>query len=248
MSFAGVLFDKDGTLVDFQRTWGPATFRAMEILAAGDPLAVERQARALHYSMAKQAFLKTSPLIAGSSATYAEIWAEALGRTDVAALRREIDALTAIEALKFLTPIGDPRAVLSSLKALGLRLGVATNDSEASARRQLAALGIDDLVEFVAGYDSGHGGKPDPGMVEAFARALNAEPNEVALVGDATHDLDAAKAAGATAIAVLSGPADRATLEPHADHVVDDISRLPDLLQSLSRRSQTSAYSAAKGR
>ena len=60
-------------------------------------------------------------------------------------------------------------------------------------------------------------------MVLAFARYLGVEPARIAMVGDSLHDLDAARAAGAVAVAVLSGPADRAALEPSADYVVEDI-------------------------
>jgi phosphoglycolate phosphatase len=41
MPIRAVLFDKDGTLVDFQRTWGPATDRVLQTLAAGDRAAYE---------------------------------------------------------------------------------------------------------------------------------------------------------------------------------------------------------------
>ena len=235
MSIIGVLFDKDGTLVDFDETWGPTTHAIIHALAQGDPGLMRAQAEALHFSLESRRFLPSSPLIAGSSASYGRSWGEALGRTDFAELKREIDRLSAVESLKALTPIGAPAAALGALQAMGLRLGVATNDSEASARRQIAALGLDEAIEFIAGYDTGHGGKPDPGMVLAFARHLGAPPGRIAMVGDSLHDLDAARAAGALAIAVLSGPAQRSELAPRADHVVADIEALPALFAALAR-------------
>jgi phosphoglycolate phosphatase len=234
-AIVGVLFDKDGTLVDFDETWGPATHAIIHALAGGDPELIRAQAEKLHFLLDEKRFAPTSPLIAGSSASYGALWGEALGRRDIAALKREIDALAEIESLKALTPIGEPAAALAALKAMGLRLGVATNDSESSARRQIEALGLDEAIEFVAGYDSGHGGKPEPGMVVAFARQLGVAPARVAMVGDSRHDLEAARAAGALAVAVLSGPADRASLAPLADHVVDDIAALPGLFAELNR-------------
>lgn len=236
MSVLGVLFDKDGTLVDFDETWGPTTHAVIHALAAGDPVLMRAQAEVLHFSLDARRFLPTSPLIAGSSASYGRLWGEALGRTDFVELKSEIDRLTAEESLKALTPIGAPAIALGALKAMGLRLGVSTNDSEASARRQIAALGLDEAIEFIAGYDSGHGGKPDPGMVLAFARHLGVSPSAIAMVGDSLHDLDAARAAGALAVAVLSGPAKREVLAPRADHLVDDIEGLPALFAELARR------------
>ncbi len=236
MSIAAVLFDKDGTLIDFDGTWGPAVHAVIRALAKGEEGAMRAQADALHFSLEEERFRATSPIIAGSSAHYCEIWGRAIGRTDYAALRLEIDRLSALESLKSLTPIGRPREVFAALRAQGLRLGVATNDSEASARRHVDALGLSAYVEFIAGYDSGHGGKPEAGMVLAFARRLGVEPRQVAVVGDSKHDLDAARAAGALAIGVLSGPAGQEELEPHADHIVEDIGALPAFFAELARR------------
>jgi phosphoglycolate phosphatase len=59
------------------------------------------------------------------------------------------------------------------------------------------------------------------------------QESEVALIGDSTHDLHAARAAGAVAIAVLSGPASRDALAPHADYVIESILDLPDFVQKL---------------
>jgi len=234
-AIVGVLFDKDGTFVDFDATWGPATHAIIHALAGGDPELMRAQADVLHFLLDEKRFAPTSPLISGSSASYGALWGEALGRADLAALKREIDALAEVESLRALTPIGEPAVALAALKSMGLRLGVATNDTESSARRQIAALGLDEAIEFVAGYDSGHGGKPEPGMVLAFARQLGVAPARVAMVGDSRHDLAAARAAGALAVAVLSGPADRAELTPLADHIVDDIEALPALFARLNQ-------------
>jgi len=233
MSIAAVLFDKDGTLIDFDGTWGPAFHAVIHALAKGEEKLVRAQAEALHFSLEEKRFRATSPIIAGSSGQYGLLWAQSVGRTDYAAMRQEIDTLSAIESLKTLAPIGRPLEALAALSAQGLRLGVATNDSEASARRHVEALGLMH-IEFIAGYDSGHGGKPEPGMVLAFARHLGVEPHEVAMVGDSIHDLHAARAAGALAIGVLSGPATRDELEPHADHIVEDIGALPDFFAGLN--------------
>ncbi|MGA2042348.1 MAG: HAD family hydrolase [Roseiarcus sp.] len=235
MAIAAVLFDKDGTLIDFDGTWGPAFLATIRALARGEDALVRAQAEALHFSLEDQRFRPTSPIIAGSSAHYGRLWGEAIGRTDYAALRQEIDSLCAIESLKTLAPIGRPLEALAALSAQGLRLGVATNDSEASARRHVEALGLLQ-IEFIAGYDSGHGGKPEPGMVLAFARHLGVAPGAVAMVGDSVHDLHAARAAGALAVAVLTGPAVREELAPHADHVVADIGALPALFAGLAAR------------
>lgn len=233
MALAGILFDKDGTLVDFDRTWGAAAHPVMRRMSGGDDVLLRRVADAMHYELDARRFRPTSPLIGGSPAEILAAWGGALGRTDDRALLAELNELFAAETLASLMPIGDPVAVLDALRERGLALGLATNDGEASARAQLTALGLAGHMGFVAGYDSGHGGKPEPGMVLAFAAAIGVDPGRVALVGDTTHDLRAARAAGAVAVAVLSGPATRDALAPYADHVIGSVADLPDLVAAL---------------
>ena len=73
------------------------------------------------------------------------------------------------------------------------------------------------MFDFIAGYDSGFGAKPDAAPVLAFAAAAGVAPAEIAVVGDSPHDLVAARAAGALAIGVLTGPNEAAVLAPYAD-------------------------------
>jgi phosphoglycolate phosphatase len=234
-----ILFDKDGTLIDFDATWGPAAYEVMRVLAQDDPGKLHALMAVSHYVEAERRFRPTSPLIAGSSASYGPLWAQTLGRAPGPDLYGEMDDLFRFWCLETLAPIGKPVAIAAALKARGLKLGVATNDAERSARAQATALGLDAYLDFVAGYDSGFGGKPHPGMVLAFAAACGCRPDEVALIGDTLHDLRAARAAGAASIAVLTGPtraAARPDLEPHADHVIDSIADLPALLDRLAAR------------
>ena len=234
MSLAGVLFDKDGTFVDFDRTWGAATYEVMKLMSQTDAAAFDRIVAAMHYDTETRRFRPTSPLIAGAPDTYVHLWAEAFRRPNDAVLLDEMNRHFADETLRSLAPIGRPSEVMDALHARGLKLGLATNDSEASGRAQVAALGLDGHMDFLAGYDTGHGAKPGAGMVLAFAEHLGVAPDRIAMVGDSVHDMTAARAAGAIAIAVLTGPATRATLEPVADHVIDGIEALPMLVDRIA--------------
>jgi phosphoglycolate phosphatase len=236
MTLHGILFDKDGTLIDFDGTWGPAAWEVMNILSAGDDAKLRALMSLSHFVEEERRFLPTSPLVAGSSADYGPLWAEALGREPSPAFFGHMDELFRHWSLRYLAPIHDPGAVAADLRARGIRLGIATNDAERAAQDQAEALGMTPHLDFIAGYDSGFGGKPEPGMVLGFAKSCGVAPDAVALVGDSLHDLHAARAAGAKAIAVLTGPlreAARPDLEPHADHVIGSIADLPALVDSL---------------
>ena len=232
----GILFDKDGTFVDFEKTWGTATYEVIRILSAGDAAATDRIVDAMHYHVPSRRFRATSPLIAGAPDSYVHLWADALGRANDATMLADLNRCFASETLRALAPLGSPAAVMTALHTRGLKLGLATNDTEASGRAQVVALGLDGLFDFYAGYDSGHGAKPDAGMVLAFARAIGAAPDRIAMVGDSAHDMNAARAAGALAVAVLTGPASRDDLEPLADHVLAGIEDLPMLVDEIDGR------------
>ena len=232
MPLRAILFDKDGTLVDFDKTWGAAIFHAMQALAR-DEAQMARLAEAIDYDLPRRRIRPHSPLVAGSTGDYAGLWAKPLERIPDDAFVAELDQLCITYSLRDVAPIGDPRAVLVGLKQAGFRVGVLTNDSERGARSQCEKLGLAEMLDVIVGYDSGHGRKPAPDPLHAIADMHGIDPTDMALVGDSLHDLHAARAAGSIGIGVLSGHADAAMLAPHADHVIDDIMSLPPLIERI---------------
>jgi phosphoglycolate phosphatase len=236
MPIRAILFDKDGTLVDFQRTWGPATHTVMTELCNGDGAAFARLAAVSLYDPAERRLLPGSPVVIETTYGYGKLWAEALGVPLTPEFVDRIDGMYFQTTLDHLTPMGDVKALLGGFRARGLRLGLMTNDADANTRAQMQRLGLDQLLEFIAAYDSGFGHKPDPDPVLAFAKFANVVPAEIAVVGDTEHDLVAARAAGATAVGVLSGPVPRERLEPHADVLLPSIAKLDDWLCSIASK------------
>ncbi len=222
-----LLFDKDGTFVHFDRTWGPSAGFVLRTLAQGDAAALKRLEDVSEYLPEEERFLPSSPLVAGSSAHYGPLWAQTLGRPADAEFLGLIDRLFREAGMRHLTPIGQPAQVLARLHEAGLRLAVVTNDAEANARQQADALGLTPYLDAVHGYDSGYGSKPGPGMISAVAARFSLPPATMAVVGDSAHDLAAAHSAGAKFILVRTGPAPVEHLYYEADLVVDSIDDLP---------------------
>jgi len=75
-----ILFDKDGTLIDFQRTWGPATHAVLAHFAGGDRAVFEELAAVSGFVAAEQRFLVDSPIISGMSPDFGTLWAQVLGQ------------------------------------------------------------------------------------------------------------------------------------------------------------------------
>ena len=224
----GVLLDKDGTLFGFQETWAPWAAWLVRDLGRTDERTAALAA-AIRFDLASERFAPDSPAVAGTIAEQVAILLPHLPEWTAEDLRAHL-ARTAGEVTP--VPAADLPGLLSDLRGRGLMVGVATNDGALPARRHLERAGIDALVDWMAGYDSGHGAKPQPGMFLAFARETDLRPAEVVVVGDSLHDLVAAKAAGMRRIAVLTGTAGKAELGPHADAVLDTVADLPRWLDA----------------
>lgn len=220
----GVVFDKDGTLFDFQETWGAWARTVLIDESAGDAGTLAALSHTLGYDMDTGTFQRSSIVIASTAREIAQAALPHLAETSVDALLKRWNAAAAQAPQIEATPLV---AFLTQMQSAGIALGVATNDGEAPARAHLEAAQTMPFWDFVAGSDSGHGGKPAPGQLLAFCDLTGLRPDVCAMVGDSTHDLHAGRAAGMTCVAVLTGIATRADLAPHADVVLDSIADLP---------------------
>ncbi len=220
---AGIIFDKDGTLFDFNATWGAWSAGMIATEAGGDPELTQKLADVLGYDIENKVFRPGSLVIASTALELAEAILTVVPGDRNALLARmnkhagEVGQVAA----------ADLPVVMATLKAMNLRLGVATNDSEGPARLHLDRAGITDAFDFIAGYDSGYGGKPAPGQLHAFCKATGLTPDTCVMVGDSTHDLHAGRAAGMHTVGVLTGPAPAEELAPFADEVLHSVADLP---------------------
>lgn len=226
----GILFDKDGTLFDFRASWGAWAKGVLQGLAADYGVDAAQLGAAIGYDYHGGQFSADSVVIAGTTAEVTEALLPHLQGQSAKAIEARLNHAAAHAPM---LPAVDLRAVLGGLRARGLRLGVATNDVEASARAHVAAHGLTDLFDFIVGADSGHGAKPGPGMCLAFARQLGIDPTRAVMVGDSLHDLEAGARAGMRTVAVLTGIATAETLGPHATVVLPDIGGISGWLDGL---------------
>lgn len=220
----GLLFDKDGTLFDFRSTWGGWTRRTVAMLAGDDAPQMTRLATSLGYDLATGNFAADSAVIAHTTAEIRDLILPLLPPTDAKALLDNMNQMAADNEVIAAVPLVP---LFTRFRQMGLKVGLATNDAEGPAHAHLRRAGIDGFFDFVAGFDSGWGGKPATGQLMAFADRTGLPPATIAMVGDSLHDLQAGRAAGMRTVAVLTGIAGRADLAAHADVVLADIGELP---------------------
>ncbi len=220
----GIVFDKDGTLFDFNATWGAWTLGMLADEAGNDPALLAEMAQTLGYDTDNKRFYPGSIVIAET--------VDVIARALLAHLPGEIEPTLIARMKEKSLHVPQVAAVplvpyFATLRDLGLHLGIATNDAEGPARRHLTTAGIHDAFDFIAGFDSGHGGKPAPGQLLAFCRATGLDPADCLMVGDSLHDIAAGRAAGMTTVGVLTGPALRDELETAAHVVLPTIADIP---------------------
>lgn len=229
---SALLFDKDGTILDFYKTWVPINRDLARDAAGGDLGLAAALLRAGGHDPDTDIISAGAVLSAAGVEGVAACFARALGERTPPDLHDIVRRNFRDGGAKHATPITGALDEVGKMRVRGYRLGVATNDTLDGLHASLGR--YSDLAaafDYLAGCDSGHGAKPEPGMGLAFAAAMGVEPSACAIIGDAIHDLEMGRRAGfGMRIGVLTGPARRADLEPHADVVIDSILDLGKVL------------------
>jgi len=226
-----VIFDKDGTLIDFDVMWAGWTIGLAGALeaATGEPLAGRLYAAFGFRADAGRAE-HGSPLGSHSMAELRELTLETVagsGRSPAESERIVAETWRAPDPVGLAVPLADLVSLFEALRASGRRIAVATGDDRGPTARTLDALGIARLVDAIACPDDGHPTKPDPGMLQHLCATLGVAPARTAMIGDSTVDLEMARAAGlGLVVGVLSGVGDRAELAPLADLLLDSVADL----------------------
>jgi phosphoglycolate phosphatase len=236
-----ILFDKDGTILDYFRTWVPINREVTLFAAGGDQTLADQLLRLGGQDPVGDDLAPNSLLASAGVAEIAETFAAHLGDRTPPKLYDNIAQIFRDGGARTSVLIDGALDAVLELKRRGYKLGIATNDTADGMHASLARFNVVEHFDFLSGCDSGFGAKPLPGMALAFAALISVPPSAIAVVGDSTHDLEMGRAAGCGLnIAVLSGTGTRDDLEPHADLVLATISDMLPLVQFAGPRATRS--------
>jgi phosphoglycolate phosphatase-like HAD superfamily hydrolase len=225
-----VIFDKDGTLIDFHAMWGGWALELGTRLeaAARRPVAPDVFA-AIGFDPSSGRVASGGPLATSTMAGIEEVVSAVLRRwcPSVAAARRATEAAWFVpDPVALAVPLTDLASLFGELRSGSRRIAVVTTDDRAPTDATLRGLGVRGAVAAMVCGDDGFAMKPAPDPVFALCQALETEPPRVAVVGDSPADIAMARAAGAgRVVGVLTGVGSAADLA-EADVVLGSVAEL----------------------
>ena len=223
----GIIFDKDGTLLDFHATWNPTNWAAAHLAAHNNADLAEMLLTLGGYDITTDRVRGGGMLAQDSTREIATQWHH---HTTGWELDDLIDAINRVYATAEPAPVLGLRETLDHYREKNIAMGIVTSDAEAPAISQMESLNLKDHFVFIAGYDSGFGEKPEPGALHAFSQQTNIAPENLAFIGDNSHDMETGRRGGAgMVVGVLTGTSSHDDLAPLADHVLESIVDLPKL-------------------
>lgn len=233
MEIKGILFDKDGTLLQFDTVWIKVMDEVIEELLK---LIGETGNRTLKKRLCQAIGLRDGEvdekghLASGTSIDISNAFQAVLPER-IPFLRQwmsEKILSKTKESIECVKPVCHLSSLFANIKQKGVVIGVATADDYETTVLCLQHLGIESDIQFLGTSDL-YEKKPSSQVVEKFCEQFGLEKEEVAFVGDTVVDLKTAKNGKVGyGIGVLSGVGSAQELQHLADFVIPDIGHLID--------------------
>jgi phosphoglycolate phosphatase-like HAD superfamily hydrolase len=226
-----LVFDKDGTLIEFHLMWGGWLDTLAGRLEAATGLSLKEGLYPLLGVDPRSGIVHAHGLLAATPMSrireVVQAYVGEAGASPAAARDAVESAWHAPDPVALAQPVTDLGALLGRLRTRVGTFAVATSDDRVPTERTLEALGVTALFATITCADDGIRTKPAPDPVLYICATLGIAPARTAVVGDSPADLLMGRAAGvARSIGVLTGVGDRTSLEPFADLVLGSIAEL----------------------
>ena len=234
-----IIFDKDGTLINFDTMWGGWTLHLAKLLHQASGLDVKNElCEAFGYDEGKNKVLANGKLASNTMSSLYELTINVMtanGFIDTKA-REIVEQTWCIpDPVLLAKPFTDLPQLFSQLHNDGIKVAIATADNRDSTEAMVEALDIGWYAIICA--DDGVPSKPAPDMALSLCNQMGIDPSKVIVIGDTTSDLKMGRSAGAgLVIGVLSGVSSSKDLIEHADILIDSIDELYDLVLEFSNK------------
>lgn len=237
MNTAAIIFDKDGTLLDFDALWVPVAASALRKFrqsASCEAVPLEKLLCAIGVENGVTSI--RGALCYGTYGDIARCVGEVLAEYGYACEEKDLIRWTT-EAFHDSVTAGTVKPtcdalpqVLAALRAAGLRLALVTSDDSVVTAECLRQLNITSCFDVLYTDDGTHPCKPDPYLIHAFCECEGVKRSQVVMVGDTLTDMEFAHNGGIFAVGLAKTGENREILREKADLV---LSSLTELLENL---------------
>jgi phosphoglycolate phosphatase len=246
-----IIFDKDGTLIDFDYMWGTWTLQLAERLRNVTGMDVcEALCTSYGYDRSRRKILLDGKLTCTPMWRLREMMFEVVQSIGLSRAQSQFaveQAWFVPEPVTLAKPLTDIRHLFTHIQKRGIKIAIATTDDRGPTEAMLRAFGVTDLVDTMVCADDGINAKPAPDMVTTICQRLSIDARKAIVVGDTVADMQMARSAGVGyVIGVLSGVGQLEHLTPLADLLIDTIDTMQESF-TLREHVETASLDASNG-
>lgn len=218
-----ILFDKDGTLLQFTEGWVDSIVGFLE-----NKILDDKKKRKLfkEIGIREDGGVEENSILSSETAMDLAIIFSKYLDEDLDEIYRGLDdhLLRYLkENNKFIRETCDLRSLFEALRERGILIGIFTSDNYRQAKYSMDYLGLDSFIDFYAAADI-YKKKPNKESLEVFKKKYSLEDQEIIIVGDSRVDMvfgeDTVK------VGVLCGTGSREMLAKYTENIIDDPSQV----------------------
>lgn len=218
-----ILFDKDGTLLQFTEGWVDSIVGFLE-----DKILDDNKKRKLfkEIGIREDGGVEENSILSSETAMDLAIIFSKYLDEDLDEIYGELDdhLLNYLKKNnKFIRETCDLRKLFEALRDRKILIGIFTSDNYRQAKYSMEYLGLDSFIDFYAAADI-YKKKPNKESLEVFKKKYSLEDQEIIIVGDSRVDMvfgeDTVK------VGVLCGTGSREMLAKYTDNIIDDPSQV----------------------
>ncbi|HHC5896295.1 TPA: HAD family hydrolase [Staphylococcus aureus] len=224
-----ILFDKDGTLIEFDRSWEKIGVRFVQSLLETFPVH-NKEAALRQLGVIKESIDPKSVMGSGSLQQIIQAFNDVTGQ-DTTDWSKSTSQKLVDERIPEINWLEGVKEALIDLKAKGYQLGIVTSDTKKGVEQFLAHTNATSLFDLIISTEADANEKPNPKVLSPLFEQYNVDPQKVAIVGDTANDMKTASNANlGMAIGVLTGIATKEELH-EADIILNSAA---DILEALN--------------
>lgn len=229
----GIIFDKDGTLIQLDSVWYKIVHNVLDDLFQMYPNEKNKRNEYLKIiGMDNNEFESTSLLACRTNYFIAVAWFSLLEEKNVKKGEFIQDVCASFKKhstsddLVF-TEVKGAKETLKYLKDQEYVIGVVTADDVDAAVHSLKMTGLYDFVDFLGADDGINKPKPESDFFHMFKEKFSLDEECVFMVGDTLTDVRFARNSHIKVVGVLSGASSKKDLEGKADYILDSVKDIP---------------------